>query len=750
MRKKRTIFSMMPILSILLALMLGLSGCKANARQPLTCLDDFKERSLKIGMAEDLGLEWRLKEVCPQVQLEYYTDQLAVNAVANGKLDAFVCAKEILEQYLAGNPDLPVHILPEPLHTFRAALCLNNNTPVENYIDRVNECIRQMKNDGTLNDINRRWDEQGDETMPDIEMPEKPEYTLRVVTFGESKPHSYMKNGELWGSDIEIAKRVAAYLNCDIEWSTASYTAMLVGLEAGKYDMISANLYITDQRENSVTFSDVICENNIHLLVQNDENTPLPEYSSIAALQNAKKFAVISGTAQESLTKKYYPNAELMYLPSGMDELLALKGGKVDAFIHDAPILEFIANNNPGFYVLPDRFYDENTYFIFGKNEKCAALCSEFNEWLSEIRAEGTLDEMKEFWTGIEPPKEVYDFSSLPEVNGSLTISCYPNGRPDVFYFENSFTGYSIELAYRFCKDRGYSASLIEIPYESMVLALDSGKSDMQVGLLSYTDERAEKVLYSDPIYLSGMSALVRMKSSESEKTFFTAVSEGFKKTFITEERWRLVADGLGKTMLIAIGGFILANLFGATFCILAISKKKFSQMIYDAYSRLMQGTPIVVVLMILFYVIFGSNTISGVWVAILGFGLANGAILAQIFSGAISGVDKGQQEASLALGFTKTQTFFGIVLPQAIRTMLPAYFSAFIALMQSTSIVGYIAVVDLTKASDIIRSSTFEAFFPLLSVAVIYFLISAILLRIMKLLIKTLEPKSNRQEAAK
>ena len=155
------------------------------------------------------------------------------------------------------------------------------------------------------------------------------------------------------------------------------------------------------------------------------------------------------------------------------------------------------------------------------------------------------------------------------------------------------------------------------------------------------------------------------------------------------------------------------------------------------------------VILMMLYYIVFGKSDISNVLVAILGFGLVFGAYMAQLFEGGIGGVDKGQWEAALATGLTRRQTFFGIVLPQAIRTMLPGYFSNLISLMKGTAVVGYIAINDLTKVGDIIRSNTYEAIVPLVTIAIIYFIIACLLLWLMSLIKRRLAPKYVSKAAA-
>lgn len=143
---------------------------------------------------------------------------------------------------------------------------------------------------------------------------------------------------------------------------------------------------------------------------------------------------------------------------------------------------------------------------------------------------------------------------------------------------------------------------------------------------------------------------------------------------------------------------------------------------------------------MIIFYIVFASVDIDPVLVAVIAFGLNFAAYVSEMFRTGIEGVDTGQTEAGIAIGFSKVKTFIFIVLPQAARRILPVYKGEMISLVKMTSIVGYIAVQDLTKASDIIRSRTFDAFFPLIMVAVLYFLISWLLM----LLLGYVERKTN------
>ena len=485
----------------------------------------------------------------------------------------------------------------------------------------------------------------------------------------------------------------------------------------------------------------VAVRGNSEALTEKDTASAL-EYAALSDLNNVKEFAILTGTIFDDIVKEKYPQAKIEYYQEMTDCALAVASGKSDAVIFDAPALEYVAACTDGVALMPEYLEKDDFHFILPKSERGEKLQKEFNEWLSEQKRNGEAERLYDFWCSDETPTEVLDFDALPKTNGKIRIAFSPAGRPDVYYFHNRPAGYPTELIYNFCRDKGYGADISVLSFDGLIPSLVSGKADIGVTFLSYTEERAESVLYTDSVKESGIGVLVRTVNNGEKNSFLETLKTGLKRTFVAEERWRLIVSGLIVTVLITLGGFLLANILGAAFCVCTMSGRKGLRIFADVYDRIMQGTPMVVILMILYYVIFGKSNISGIWVAIIAFGLNSGASLAQQFCGAITGVDKGQTEAALSIGFTKYQAFTGIVFPQAARAALPGYFSTLIALMKGTSIVGYIAVIDLTKSSDLIRSSTYDAFFPLLSVALIYFLISFGLLSLLKYFRKKLEPK--------
>ena len=202
--------------------------------------------------------------------------------------------------------------------------------------------------------------------------------------------------------------------------------------------------------------------------------------------------------------------------------------------------------------------------------------------------------------------------------------------------------------------------------------------------------------------------------------------------------------------MVISIFSSLFGTLIGSLVCFMRMSKRAVLNLSARVYINILRGMPVLVLLMLIFYVVFASVNINPVLVAIIAFGMNFGAYVSEMFRTGIESIDKGQTEAGIAMGFTKVETFVFIVLPQAVQRILPVYKGEFISLVKMTSIVGYIAVQDLTKASDIIRARTFDAFFPLVMVAILYFLIAWILMQSLEYLERITDPKYKRRKRAK
>ena len=207
--------------------------------------------------------------------------------------------------------------------------------------------------------------------------------------------------------------------------------------------------------------------------------------------------------------------------------------------------------------------------------------------------------------------------------------------------------------------------------------------------------------------------------------SILNSIVESFNNNLIAENRYRMILDGLQVTLLITFCSIILGTLLGGLVCWARMSRHRGLQRIAKVYINLMRGTPVLVLLMLMYYVFMAPLRATGVVVAIVTFAMNTSAYIGEMLRSGIESIDKGQTEAGLALGYTPRQVFVRIILPQVVRKILPVYLGEMISLLKGTSIVGYIAVMDMTRASDLIRSRTFDAFFPLIVTAAIYFLVA-------------------------
>ncbi|NLC92568.1 MAG: amino acid ABC transporter permease [Treponema sp.] len=193
----------------------------------------------------------------------------------------------------------------------------------------------------------------------------------------------------------------------------------------------------------------------------------------------------------------------------------------------------------------------------------------------------------------------------------------------------------------------------------------------------------------------------------------------------ISGGRWQLIFQGLGITLLIAVFAILIGTVLGCIFALMKVSENKLLKWIAELYTTVLRGIPLATQLMIFYFVIFAPLGMNRLVVAILAYGINSGAYCTEIFRAGIQGIDIGQTEAGRSLGLTKQQTLFKIILPQAVKAVLPTYTSEFIVLIKETSVASFIAVMDLTKAGDMIRNATYNAWIPLLTCAVIYLILT-------------------------
>ena len=230
---------------------------------------------------------------------------------------------------------------------------------------------------------------------------------------------------------------------------------------------------------------------------------------------------------------------------------------------------------------------------------------------------------------------------------------------------------------------------------------------------------------------------------------FFYDLKGQFILNFIEKDRYKTMLTGLENTLKITIAAAIIGILIGILLATIRSTYDKnyetlkrhkglkyyllsFLNFIAQTYLTIIRGTPVVVQLLIFFFIIFASSK-NGVAIAMLTFGVNSGAYVAEIFRGGIMSIDNGQFEAGYSLGFNYFQTMLYIVIPQVLKNVLPMLLNEFIALLKETSVAGYVAVTDITRAGNVIRGTTFSPFMPLIAVALFYLIMVLILTRVVK-----------------
>ncbi len=216
---------------------------------------------------------------------------------------------------------------------------------------------------------------------------------------------------------------------------------------------------------------------------------------------------------------------------------------------------------------------------------------------------------------------------------------------------------------------------------------------------------------------------------------FFSEFAFQFEQNLITADRWKILLEGLGVTVEITIVAIVIGTVLGFLLAFMKMSKLRIFRIIANVYIEIIRGTPTTVQLLIIYFVILAPKGVGNIAAAMVAFGLNSAAYVAEIVRAGVEGVDKGQIEAGRSLGFNRFQTTMKIVMPQAIKSVLPTYTSEFIVLLKETSIAGYIAINDLTKVATTIQSRTYNAYFPLISAAVLYFAMTFTLAKLFGLL---------------
>lgn len=428
----------------------------------------------------------------------------------------------------------------------------------------------------------------------------------------------------------------------------------------------------------------------------------------------------------------------------GADAVQALKQGKIDAVVIDSqPANAFIAANHD-LMILEEEFALEDYAICIAKSN--SELMNSINEAIEYLKSEGILEEIINNYIGEDASETPYTpKADIDRSNGTLTMATNAYFKPYEYYRNGSITGIDVDMAAAIADYLGMTLKIEDMEFDSIITAVASGKADIGVSGLTVTEERKKNINFSTSYTTAQQVVIVRNNDAKSSEQSFI---EKFKSDFIEDARYEYLVKGLVNTLIIAICAALMGIIIGFLIAVVRSSydktgKMKFLNFLCNIYLTIIRGTPTMVQLLIIYYILFGSISVNKILVAILAFGINSGAYVAEIFRSGIMSIDNGQFEAARSLGMTYRQTMICVILPQAFKNVLPALANEFIVLLKETSISGYIGLNDLTRGGDIIRSITYDPFLPLIGVAIIYL----VLVMILSSLVKKLERRLRNNE---
>ena len=725
-------------------------GAGSAGKEPAMTMADLETAT--IGIVTGTSLDLIAQKQFPNAERKYFSASAdLLLALEQKKIDAFFADKTVYAGIRWENDSITV--LDESIADVTNALIFAKEGYDENLLAQVNAFIAKSKENGTLDRLSAKW-------FADVEPEEHPDYTrltgengtIRVAVCDAQKPVSYQKGAMYTGYEVDFLTLFAEEYGYRLDLQGMSFDALIPSVAGGKCSIGACGITITPERAESVTFSDPHMETHVVVVVRGEADETSSNQKTLADFEHGT-IGVLTGSVYDRYAKECFPNAKREYYSLMPDLITALSQGKVDGYLAENTYVTAAIWEGAQVEAIAEALDQTHAGYIFQKGEASAALREQLNTFIRTAKENGTLDALFKKWTGKTEPTDALDYDSLTGENGTIKVAVAPDLKPISYVKNGELTGYEIELLLMFAKEYGYDLEMTYMSFDSILPGITTGKYDIGTGAVTITEERAKSLDFSDSHLTVDVVMVVKAEPDvPAEPGFWDELKEDFAKTFIREDRWKLIVQGIGVTMLISLSAAAAGSVLGFGLYMLSRSDSKFLQLlakkVASVYSRIVEGTPTVVILMILFYVVFGKvRDMSGILVAILGFTLTFGAFVYDHMTVSVGSVDRGQIEAAYALGYTKNKTFFRIVFPQAMTIFLPSYCGQAVELIKATAVVGYVAVNDLTKMGDIIRSNTYEAFFPLIATAVIYFLLTWLLSLVLKLVKLRFEPKRRSKE---
>ena len=473
-----------------------------------------------------------------------------------------------------------------------------------------------------------------------------------------------------------------------------------------------------------------------------------PTKTGITSIEelNGKNLGVQTGVLYEDHIKDDLEGETWYYYKMPNDMIPALESNKIVAYLIEEVGFYAQRYEHPELVRLEEAVGVSDFAVIVGNNDKQDVLFAQLQQFISDRRADGWLEKLYDYWVIRWNPNtcKIEERPKLTGENGTIHVAIEGGYEPFSFESNGEFSGYDVEFMLNFAAKYGYDCEFHAMEFDSIAPAVIAGKYDFGMNIV-VDEERAEASVLTDPYYSCDIVFVLEGETG-GEAHFLDGIKDSFYKTFVKEDRWKLFAQGIGTTLLITVCSVVFGTIFGFATYMGCRHGNPLANKAMNAFGGFIHGIPTVVFLMILSFVIF-ANSSHITAISILGFTLIFGCSMFDMLKVGNNAVHRGQAEAAKALGYSDTQSFFRILLPQAAQHFLPIYKNDVISLIKETSVVGYIAVMDLTKMGDLVRSRTYQAFFSLIAVAIVYFILEWVLVSLVTRVQIKIDPKRRSRE---
>lgn len=749
MKRTRKMGRLLCVVWLLSILCMFLSGCNTVEEASITSIRQLDGKA--IGVMTGSSFDVHTENLIQNADKQYYDrlPDLAL-AVEQGKIAGFLIDEPIARILCQENQ--AVTYLPDVLVEESYAAAFSKTERGAALRDEYNEYLTQIRADGTLEEIDEIWlgTDESKKVVEDWTSFPAANGVIRMAVKTDVAPFCYIKDDQIIGYDIDIMTRFCKEYGYGLEIISTEIASIFAGLTAGTYDVSAAGLTVTEERAESVNFSEPNYTGGIVAVVANAGQNQV-------RFQTLQDFAgttvgAVTGTIHNELVNDVVSGCEFQYYDDFSALLLALQSGTLDAVVIDMPIAQLAVARQPDLMIFPETVAPDS--YGLGM-QKDSPLTDEISAIIERYTEDGTLDALREKWLGADESIKTIDVGEY-DASGGVLRYAHDSTLEPMSYVSGSgeSLGFEVELVALIAKELGMELEITQSTFNALITMLGSGRADIVSGSISITDERKESIDFPTTHYVGGTVLVVRGEDmgqssdgADAGTGFWQGLADSFHKNFIEEARWKMILSGLGVTFIIAVCSALFGTVLGFGLCLLRRSRNRVLSGVTAAFIRLIQGIPVLVLLLVLFYVVFAGARLDGIVVSIIGFSINFAVYVSEMIRTGINAVDAGQWEAAAAMGFGRVKTFTKIIAPQAARHVLPVYKGEFISMVKMTSVVGYIAVQDLTKATDLIRSRTFEAFFPLILTAVLYFLLAWCLTLLLGLVERKIDPRRRRRE---